>query len=100
MPFSCIAKLDPELFREDRLIFDAWIEGPWKQFVLGGTAFARVHDSRGSGELCLTGPGFLSSHREFEPDTVLQAGQVVAYFAANGEDIPYGQPYCYVRWSE
>mgnify|MGYP003676478769 CR=1 FL=1 len=94
MPFVCNAEILPDQLRESTLFFDAWLDDVWESYVPAGTAFAIAHDSRGSCELCLAGPGFLSTRPKLQPGDEIRIGTIVAYFSADGEDIPYGRPYC------
>jgi len=94
MPFSCHAVITVEQIREQPLIFDAWIDDAWDRFVDAGTAFAYAYDSRGRCTLRLSGPGFLSTRPTIVHGDPIFPGTIVAYFNANGEDIPYGRPYC------
>jgi hypothetical protein len=94
MPFSCKAEIMADQIRQSPLIFDAWIDSAWDRYVDAGTAFANAHDSMGNCLLRLTGPGFLSSKPKISPGDEIRVGTIVAYFAADGEDIPYGRPYC------
>ncbi len=94
MPFSCDATILSEQLREHPLFFDAWIDDAWDRFVDAGTPFATAHDSRGRCVLRLAGPGFLSTKPPLKHGDTIVAGTIVAYFNANGEDIPYGRPYC------
>ncbi len=65
-----------------------------------GTTFAQAHDSLGRCEIRLTGPGFLSTRPKLQPGDEIVVGTIVAYFSANGEDIPYGRPYCELVYAE
>ncbi len=94
MPFSCQAVVAVEQLREQPLIFDAWVDDVWDRFVDAGTAFAHTHDSQGRCTLRLTGPGVLTARPTIVGGDPIRPGTVVAYFDADGEDIPYGRPYC------
>ena len=98
MPFSCVAKLERSQIRDGGIIFDGWIESVWNQLVPQGTAFARCHDAKGPCCLLLNGPGYLSSKPTLNVGDILVEGTIVAYFNADGESIPYGEPYCLVAY--
>ena len=98
MPFVCEARLEPTELRHGSITFDSWIEDAWDHYIEAGTAFATGHDVDGSCVLRLTGPGKLTAKPEIQSGEVIGAGIVVAYFAADGEDIPYGKPYCRVEY--
>lgn len=94
MGFSCKAIIESGQIRVDPLIFDAWVDAAWDSYVQAGTTFAVAHDSQGKCELRLRGPGFLSTKPKLTHGDVITVGTIVAYFAADGEDIPYGRSYC------
>ena len=100
MPFSCDAKILPEQLREHPLIFVGWIDEAWERFVDAGTPFAMARDSRGGCVLRLTDPGFLSTQPKLKTGDEITIGTIVACFNANGEDIPYGRPYCIVDYND
>ncbi len=99
MPFSCNATILPEQIREQPLVFVAWIDDAWNRFVDAGTPFANARDSLGGCVLRLTGPGFLSTKPQLKPGDEIKDGTIVAYFNADGEDIPYDRPYCTLDYS-
>jgi hypothetical protein len=98
MPFTCQATIEPSQLRHGSIIFDQWLEEAWDRFVPAGTAFLRGHDADGNCIVKLTGPGFLSTKPKLKAGDAIRAGMIVAYFAANGEDIPYGQPDCSIEY--
>lgn len=100
MPFSCKATIFPEQLREHSLVFVAWIDDAWDRYVDAGTPFAIARDSRGGCTLRLTGPGFLSTQPKLTPGDEIKGGTIVANFNADGEDIPYGRPYCTLDYNE
>lgn len=99
MPFICKAVIEPSQLRAGSIIFDGWIENSWDRFVPKGTAFATGHDAEGPCQLILNGPGFLSTKPDLAVGDRITEGSVVAYFAADGESIPYGKPYCLVEYA-
>jgi len=96
MPFSCKVEILPEQLRGEDLIFDGWVEQSWQKYVVAGTPFAHAHDSKGPCTLRLAGPGYLRAKPNWNPGDRIIAGSIIAFFDANGEDIPYGRPYCQV----
>jgi hypothetical protein len=90
MPFSI--KID--LGSEQSIVFEVWIEDCFGKYVPKGTGFARASGPDGPGVIVTNGPMFLSSHGSFVEGDTIAPGTYVAYGAADGEDIPYGKPYC------
>lgn len=96
MPFS--VKLN--LGSEHPVIFNSWIERAFGRYVLKGTAFAKATGPDGPGRIVTNGAVFLSSKGPFEPGAIIMPGSYVAYGSADGDEIPYGEPYCsFVRGS-
>ena len=90
MPFSI--KLN--LGAESPITFDGWIESSFSKYVPKGTAFAKATGANGPGVIVTNGPVFLSSGASLTIGSRVAPGEIIAYGGANGEDIPYGQPYC------
>jgi hypothetical protein len=90
MPFSITIKLGSN----SPITFEGWIEESFGKYVGKGTAFAKGKGEIGPGVVVTNGPMFLSSHESLSVGSHVAPDEVLAYGAANGEDIPYGQPYC------
>jgi hypothetical protein len=90
MPFS--VKID--LGSETPIVFDGWIEDCFGKYVPKGTSFARASGPKGHGVIVTNGPVFLSTQVPLVAGDTLLPGSYVAYGSAEGEDIPYGKPYC------
>ncbi len=90
MPFSI--KLN--LGADSPITFEGWIENIFGRHVPKGTAFAKATGPGGPGFIVTNGPMFLSSGASLTLGSKVSPGEVIAYGAANGEDIPYGKPYC------
>jgi len=90
MPFSI--KLN--LAAESPITFDGWIESSFGKYVPKGTAFAKATGASGPGVIVTNGPMFLSSGAPLVVGSRVAPDEIVAYGAANGDDIPYGKPYC------
>ena len=94
MPAICQAVILPGQIRHESLIFDRWIEESWKKYVTAGTALAMAHDDMGVCTIRLTGPGYLDAKPNLQPGDRIGVGTLMGQFLADGEDIPYGRPYC------
>lgn len=90
MPFS----IKLHLGAEKPVIFDCWLEDGFGRFIKEGTPFARAVSPDGSGVIVTSGPMFLSSRAPLVRGCSIDPGEYVASGAADGEDIPYGKPYC------
>jgi hypothetical protein len=90
MPFSIKLNLGVD----SPITFEGWIEDGLGRYVPKGTAFAKASGPTGPGLIVTNGPMFLSSGAPLRIGSRVVPGEVIAYGAANGEDIPYGKPYC------
>jgi hypothetical protein len=90
MPFSI--KLN--LGADSPITFEGWGENSFGRLVPKGTAFAKATGPSGPGFIVTNGPMFLSSGASLTIGSLLAPGEVIAFGSADGEDIPYGKPYC------
>ena len=90
MPFS----IKLSLGAEHPIIFEGWLEDVFGKYVRKGTAFAKASSPSGPGVIRTNGPMFLSSGAPLVLGSRIVPGEFIAAGAANGEDIPYGKPYC------
>jgi hypothetical protein len=90
MPFS----IRLHLGADQAVTFEGWLEDVFGKFVPKGTAFAKANISGRRGFITTHGPMFLSSRAPLFLGSVVAPGSYIAAGAANGEDIPYGKPYC------
>jgi hypothetical protein len=90
VPFS----IKIHLGTEHPVTFEKWLDGAFGQYLPKGTPFALAKDPNGSGSIVTNGPMVLSSKVDLVPGSILRSGDCVAYGAADGDEIPYGKPYC------
>ena len=90
MPFS----IKLSLGAEPPITFGGWVENSFGRYVPKGTAFAQANGPSGPGFIVTNGPMFLSSGASLTIGSRVAPGEIIAHGAANGEDIPYGKPYC------
>jgi|ERR1035441_4232255 hypothetical protein len=90
MPFSIKVNLGAEY----SITFEGWLEDSFGKYVPKGTAFAKANGPSGPGFIVTNGPMFLSSGAPLLLGSRVAPGEVIAYGAADGEDIPCGKPYC------
>jgi hypothetical protein len=90
MPFS----IKLHLGAEHPVTFEGWMDGVFGKWVPTGTAFAKASLSGRKGFITTNGPMFLSTQAPLVLGAAVAPGAYIAAGAANGEDIPYGKPYC------
>jgi len=90
VPFS--VKLD--LGADFPVVFEGWIEDAFGKYVPKGTAFGKASGPNGPGLIVTNRPVFISSAEHFECVSTIAPGVVIAYGGADGDQIPYGRPYC------
>ncbi len=76
------------------LRFHSWLEEAFRRVLAKGAPIARAVSSQGSGHLITNGEMFLKSHASLAEGDVLNDGDYVASGVADGDQIPYGKPYC------
>lgn len=90
MPFS----IKLHLGSDHPIIFEGWLDDGFHKVVEKGTPFAVGSSPGCHGFIVTNGPMFLSARAPLELGSRLTPGECIAAGAADGEDIPSGQPYC------
>jgi hypothetical protein len=90
MPFSIKVNLGSGC----PVLFEGWLDDSFDKYVLKGTAFAKASDKTGPGFIVTNGPMVLSSKAPLAIGSKIDPGGIIATGAADGEDIPYGKPFC------
>jgi hypothetical protein len=90
MPFS--VKLN--LGAKHPVIFEGWIKSAFDQYVPKGTPFAKASSPNGPGLIVTNGPVIISAQEPLKAGTIIRPDAVIAYGFADGDEIPYGKPYC------
>ena len=70
------------------------MEDAFGKYVPKGTAFAQASRTGRPGFLVTNGAMFLPAKAPLLAGSMVAPGEYIAAGAANGEDIPYGKPYC------
>ncbi len=97
MPFS----IKLFLGADQPIVFEGWLDDALNKYVPKGTAFARASDPEGPGFIVTNGPMLISKKAPVAAGSTLKPGELIALGSAEGEEIPYGKPYCiFVRGSQ
>ena len=95
MGFICQAKFTQEQLPSGEVIFVRWINEAWdRKLVKKGEVFAHVRDSDLEYGVALNCGGILHKQYDAAPGDVIHEGETFAEFVTDGEEIPYGDPYC------
>ena len=102
MPFTYDVTLKGNDLREDSIIFDSWVSKPlFSRFrykkLITGQVFAYAHDNLGKIKLLANGDAFLLK-KIIKKGQQISSEDIIAVFAADGENIPYGKPYCIAKY--
>jgi hypothetical protein len=79
---------------ENIVTFEGWVEGAFGKWAPTGAGFTNARLSLHKGVIETNRPMFLSTKAPLVLGFAVAPGDRVAARAANGEDIPYGKPYC------
>ena len=90
MPFS----IKINLGADGPIVFEEWIEESFGIYIPEGTAFARGTLSGKQGTIVTNGPMVIFEREPITKGTVLMPGEIIALGGADGDDIPYGKPFC------
>lgn len=118
MPFTYKVTIKGNDLRENAIVLDSWVYKSfwtrWSRFchknlmpgrvivyahdrLMPGQVFAYAHDKLGKIKLLANGEAYLlkkiaKTGQKICPD------DIIAEFGADGENIPYGKPYCTVEY--
>jgi len=94
MPFSCTFQLNNGAIEQtDRVQFVAYIDSSFGKFQPEEVPIADVIFNGGSAQIFTTCDCFPSAKGQLVEGDMIDATTKIAFFAANGEDIPYNRPY-------
>ena len=95
MPFSCQLKFPPFNGAPIEAAFVSWKAENFGMLEKGD-AIAEIIVSNATHELCVNFPcGFIS--KKVVQGTIVATGDLIAGCGADGESIPYGQDYLFIR---
>ncbi len=98
MPFICTYQLNNgAMSANDEVVFQRYVDGSFGAYHSHNVPIAEVLVNGLSGFIYSNGPGFPSTQGKLETGDTITPETKIAYFAANGEDIPYGRPYAVIR---
>ncbi len=99
MPFSCTYQLNNgALQANDHIVFKSYIDESFGAYHFEQVKIANVVVNGITGFIYSNSPGFPSTKGKLVSGDVITPDTKIAYFAANGEDIPYGRPYAIIRF--
>ena len=99
MPFVCIFKLNNGAIKEsDEVVFVEFIEESFGKYQPAPIKIAKVVFNNKGAFIYSNSPCFPSSKGNIQPGDKLNSETKIAYFAANGEDIPYNRPYAIISF--
>jgi hypothetical protein len=98
MPFTCIFKLNNGAIKEsDEVIFLEFIEASFGKFHNAKVKIAKVRLNNNLAFIYSNSPCFPSTKGKLKTGNKITSETIIGYFAADGEDIPYGQPYAIIE---
>ena len=99
MPFSCIYKLNNGALTEsDEVVFIEFIDNSFGKFHEEKVKIAKVLFNNKPAFIYSNCPSFPSAKSELQKGERITQETKIAYFSAEGEDIPYYKPYAIIRF--
>jgi hypothetical protein len=97
MAFICIFQLNNGAIKEsDEVIFLEYIEDSFGKYHTAPIKIAKVIFNNKPAFIYSNSPSFPSSKGTIQSGDKLDSQTKIAYFAAEGEDIPYNRPYAII----
>ncbi|MES1181254.1 MAG: hypothetical protein ABUL44_00510 [Flavobacterium sp.] len=99
MPFSCVFQLNNgAITKEDEIIFEEYIDSSFDKFEDSPTKIAKVIFNGQQAFIYSNCPCYISSKGKLNKGDKVDDKAKIGYFSANGEDIPYYQPYATIKY--
>jgi hypothetical protein len=99
MPFSCVFQLNNgALDAKDEVIFLEFLENVFGEFHANKVRFAKVLFNNRPAYLSSNCPCFPASKGTVKKGDKINAETKIAFFAADGEDIPYNRPFTVIEF--
>ena len=99
MGFICIFQLNNGAIKEsDEVIFLEYIDKSFGKYHAGPVKLAKVICNNKPAFIYSNSPSFPSSKGTLQSGDKLDSQTKIAYFGAEGEDIPYSRPYATIRF--
>jgi hypothetical protein len=97
MAFSCTFQLNNgAISPADEVTFIEFIEEAFGKYHVGRVKIAKVLFNGKPAYIYSNSPGFPSGKGTIKTGDKINAETKIAYFSAEGEDIPYGRPYAII----
>lgn len=100
MPFTCIYQLNNGAINDgDEIIFKQYIDQSFGSYHAAPVKIAEVIVNGRMGFIYSNGPGVPSTKGSLAAGDLITPETKIAYFFADGEDIPYQRPYAVIQFS-
>jgi len=98
MPFVCKYQLNNGAIDEsDEIVFNRFVDESFGSYHREGVRLAEVEFNGLPAFIYSNSPGFPSTKGNLKPGDKINSETEIAYFAADGEDIPYSRPYAVIK---
>lgn len=100
MPFTCIYQLNNGSIEiSDEVVFIHYVDQSFGKFHNVPVRIAKVFFNGKSAFIYSNAPGFPSTKGQLKEGDRITPETKIAYFSANGEDVPYNRPYAIIRFA-
>ncbi|MFT3824088.1 MAG: hypothetical protein QM731_09210 [Chitinophagaceae bacterium] len=97
MPFICTYQLNNGAIQpSDEVVFIEFTDTSFGMYQATPVKIAKVLFNGQPAYIYSNSPGFPSSKGNLHPGDKINAETPIAYFSADGEDIPYNKPYAVI----
>jgi hypothetical protein len=98
MPFSCIFKLNNGAIKDsDEVTFLEFIESSFGEYHKDRVKIAKIIFNQKTAFIYSNSPCFPSAKGTLKKGDKITSETNIAYFGADGEDIPYNRPYAIIE---
>jgi hypothetical protein len=99
MGFSCVFQLNNGAIKpSDEIVFLEFVDESFGKYHTNKVKIAKVLFNNKPAFVSSNSPSFPSAKGSLKSGDMLTAETKIAYFAAEGEDIPYNQPYAIISF--
>jgi hypothetical protein len=99
MPFICTYKLNNGAIQEsDEVVFQRYVDESFGKYNTERVKIAEVLYNKEPAFIYSNSPGFASTKGALKIGEEITPETKIAYFAADGEDIPYERPYAIISF--
>jgi hypothetical protein len=94
MPFVCKYQLNNGAIKDDdHVVFKRYLDESFGKFHIEPVKIAEASLNNQAAFIYSSSPGFPSTKGNLIEGDLITPDTIIAYFSANGEDIPYNKPY-------